>query len=310
MKGAAHTNIIYQGVDITDRVLTLACSFLDTVGEADTLDVTFDNSAAWFGYDAQPDDTIEVREDNYTTGTMYVNAVQPQDGKYRLIASGLKCAGREKMFRAWSGYTVSELFRIAARQCGAEARLAGTDGSNIIPFVIQENESGVSLLNRVCGWEKIALKATQGRLIGIGCDWVQTRPSAKSIRVDSDVTGITYTRNDYDRWQRVTVSSEDAKVSATDSAAAWRNERQETGLPARTKAQAGRWARGLLYRHNLETETVRLETAFDGTYSAMVRVDIASETDMAGQWLVREARHDFIDRKSAVTLCRCIDSIR
>ena len=302
--------LIYQDTDITRQAKVLACTFLDTVGEADTLDITFDDSAEWFRWEAQPDDRIAVYEDGYATGTLYVNAVLPEDGKFRVIASGVKCAGREKLHRAYYGKTVSELFRIAARECGAEAALYGTKGENIIPFALQENETGVAMLARVCRWERIALKATQGRLIGIDCDWAQQRPAVKTVRLSGELTGIRYERTDMKRLKGVKVTSVKTEVAATDTATAWTNTEQDACLPAENSAQAGRWARGILWWHNLGAETIRMESGFDGGLTAMARVDVTGGTEMDGHWLVREARHDFIDRKTAAVLCRCVETIR
>ena len=86
-----------------------------------------------------------------------------------------------------------------------------------------------------------------------------------------------------------------------------------SGTPARDAAQAGRWARGLLLHENTRHEKLSFETEFNPGYTAMTRIDVEDESDAAdaaGEWLIEEARHDFLERRSWVSMRRCVESVR
>lgn len=67
---------------------------------------------------------------------------------------------------------------------------------------------------------------------------------------------------------------------------------------------------GLLMKHNRQTESLHIKTQLDTGMTAMVKVNIESETEAAGEWLVEEAVHDLKNNKTSMTLYRCRNGIR
>ena len=101
-----------------------------------------------------------------------------------------------------------------------------------------------------------------------------------------------------------------AKASAYDSSVDGDNQPVVTTLPALDGAQAGRWARGLLLNHNRQAEELNMSMEFNAGLTAFARIDIESDTDANGEWVVDETEHDLILLKSTARLFRCITTIR
>lgn len=65
----------------------------------------------------------------------------------------------------------------------------------------------------------------------------------------------------------------------------------------------------MLLSQNRKAERLSIESDFHSAWTAMVRIDIAGETDANGNWVIDEAVHDFVNRKSRVTMLRCVETV-
>ena len=70
-----------------------------------------------------------------------------------------------------------------------------------------------------------------------------------------------------------------------------------------------RWARGFLLHHNRQAEELHLGMEYNAGLTALARIDIKSDTDADGNWIIDEVEHDFIMLKSRAKLYRCITTI-
>lgn len=304
-------NLIYQGKDITQYVNIRSCVGRDYSGErCDSLQIQFENASSWYRWGPEEDDQIRITHNGYDTGILYLNTILPEDGKYRILASALPCSARRKQNRSFSGKTIEEIMRACAAGSGMDFKIFGIDGSAIIPYIHQENESAAAFLHRLLTMEGAALKCVNGKYTAIGILWAQQREAGQTIQISAKQRGTDYQRSG-ETVKAITIRTPYAASTASDtSVPSSHNRITRNDIPAKSNLQAGRWARGLLLDMNRKCETLRIETRFNSGFTAMSRIDVTGGTDADGKWLIREAEHDFVNMTSCVVMHRCVTTIQ
>ena len=302
-------DVYYEGVNITDDVLVKSCTVHDTCGgRADGLEIVFEDAAKWFSWGPKEDDEIEVENLGYQSGAMYVNTVTPEGGKYRILATSLRCAARKREYRSYNNKTLGEIMSLCALNTGMDSRLFGLDAALPIRYIEQNGESAARFLHRLMTLEGAVLKCVQGRYTGIGVTWAQERRAGLTFALYADRADTVYVRKG-GALQSLAISMPGQRVSATDTDIKNGMSAVKCGLPVSDAPQAGRWARGLLINHNRKNEILTLDTVYNPAMTAMTRVDVTGGTDADGEWLVDHAEHDMIEETTRTTLCRCVTTV-
>lgn len=303
--------LFYQGTDMTPYVDITKCVYRDVAGgRCDSLDMELDQAAAWHRWGPQVDDEISVVQGGLETGVLYLNTVWPEDGRYRMVATGLKAAARRGAWKSYRDRTLEDIMRACAAECGMDFGLYGLEGKLRYPYLERRDEGCAAFLDRLMALEGGVLKVMGGRLCGIGIAWAQEQAGAKTVMLSADQRGAQHIRQGGNQWAGLTVRTPWCEASARDSGALGGIRPVRTDTPARDAAQAGRWARGLLLAHNRQAEQLRLNTELDIGMTAMARVDVQGGTGADGAWLVDEAAHDLVNGKTQTTLLRCVYSVQ
>lgn len=303
--------LYYEGTDISDDVDVKKCVYTDVSGgRRDLIDIEFEYSNKWFGWKPEKDDTIRIVHDGLDTGILYANTVLPEQGRYRIIATGAKSAARRAATASYEDKTLGAIMRTCAGECGMDQGLYGISAGTAYPYMIRENETCTAFLDRLLIMEGGRLKCMNGKLRGIGIEYAQGQAATQCIELEATQLQARYQRRDDMKWSGITVMSPFAKASAYDSSVDGDNQPVVTTLPALDGAQAGRWARGLLLNHNRQAEELNMSMEFNAGLTAFARIDIESDTDANGEWVVDETEHDLILLKSTARLFRCITTIR
>ena len=302
--------LIYEGVNITREVQIVSAVCTDVSGgRSDSLDLVLDQAASWYMWKPRRDDRIELTCDGYSTGTMYLGAIAPEGGRFRILATAAKTAARRKRSGSYEGKTLEDILRLCAGECGMEHRIYGLDGRMLYPYLQRQETGAAAFLEKIGMWEGAVLKTYSGRFTMIGLQEAQRLPAAETISISAKQEGVCYQRRNQERMRNMTVRTPFCRVSATDTAAEKGYDRTISFLPARDPATAGRWARGMLLSQNRKAERLTIESEFHSGWTAMERIDIVGETDANGKWVIDETVHDFVNRKSRVTLLRCVETV-
>ena len=303
-------DIIWQGTNITRDVQVASCVHHDVSGgRCDTLDIVFENAAAWQRWSPAVDDEIVVTEGAYTTGILYFNSVQPEGGRYRVFATSAPVRARVKAWQSFEQDTLAGVMQKCAAICRMDWRLFGLSPVLPVPYMERENESCAAFLSRLLSLEGAVLKCVQGRLTGISINWAQEQQAYQALAITPSDDGVTYIKENSAKVAYCTVKTPYGQAQARDKSVTGNNYRVETMVPALSDVQAGRFARGLLLCLNRRAERVQLSVPFSPAYTAMTRMDIRGGSDMDGEWLIDEAEHDLIAGSTRLTLVRCLRSI-
>lgn len=303
--------LIYEGTDITDSVDVVECSHRDVSGgRCDSTEIVLENAHAWYRWNPQRDDAIEIVQDQYTTGRLYLSAVYPEDGRYRILATSLPSSARRKANAAYANMRLGNIAASCAAECGMGSAIYGLDEDTVYACLIRNGESAPGFLHRILQYEGAVLKAYNGRLTAISVEYAQGLPAGKIIQLGADQPGVLHLRREEAKYAGLTIKTPFGSGMAADTGAPCAPHEAADAYPARSAAEAGRWARGLLLNHNRAAEELTLRTAFDPSMTAMARVDIAGATDAAGEWLVDSVEHNFIGKHSTIRMLRCIQTIQ
>jgi len=304
-------DIYYEGKNITAHVDAKKCIHKDVSGGArDMLDIEFELSGRWYGWQPKGDDRIRIEAGGYSTGDMYLNTVLPNDGKYRIIATSAKLAARQKAWASYEHKTLSTIMAACAGECGMKSSLYGISENIQYPYIIRENEESTGFLDRLLRLEGACLKCFNGKMRGISIEYAQRLSPTQTIEINADQKQAFYINRKDLKYTSLTIQARGLKSSALDDSAEGSNHKIITTLPVFDASQARRWARGLLLMHNRMAEALELGMEFNAGLTALARIDIESKTDMDGKWMIDEVEHDFINQKSKATLRRVITTIR
>lgn len=302
--------LFYEGTDITREVDVVKCVHRDVSGgRCDSIEIELENAAAWYRWQPQRDDILEVQMDGYSTGILFLNTVLPAAGKYRIIATSLPSAARRKTYAAYEGLRLADIMASCAAECGMDSALFGIDGDITYPYLMRQKEGAPAFLSRILQYEGAVLKALNGRLTAISIEYAQAMTATQTIEITADQAGTHYLRRDDIKLASISIKTPYANGGAEDADAPYGQYEVYTDHPATDAMQAARWARGLLLSRNRTAEELTVGMEFNPGLTAMTRIDISSTTDADGQWLIDEVEHDFFRRKSKARMLRCIGTI-
>lgn len=303
--------IIYGGVDITERVQVAAASALDASdGRCDSLDISFEDAATWQGWGPQKDDRIEVRQGVYSTGEMYINATATEDGTFRILATAAKTAAFQRGHESFQNITLAKLMEKCAGECGMGWKLYGISGNIQYPFLLRDGCAIATFLAELAKREGCVLKTYGGRFTMISIAAAQELDPTQTITISAEQRGVRYVDKSYAKAPSLRAVSPWAAARAWDSAQTNGKEITIGGANAHDAAAAGRMARGLLLHHNRQAESIAMSTELMPGWTAMARLNVEGNKLMNGEWIIDEIRHDLKGEKSDATLLRCITTIR
>ena len=301
--------IIYQGVDITDAVDIVSCIYCDRSGAScDSLDIEFDNLKSWHRWRPEENDEIRISHNGISTGKMYLNTILPTDGRYRIVATSLPTNAKKKKTASYIDRTIESIARECAHECGFGSKFNGVNEETLFSYIERQHETPAAFCERLLKLEGAKLKTADSCFCAIDLKYAENRLPAMGYEIEADQEGVDYARGSA-RYSRLTVKTPFCEASAADTDAADGPAITVSGLPAREVTQAARWAKNLLMDHNRRSETLSIESELNRGFYALSRLKIESLTELDGEWMAEEVKHDLINQRSKVKLLRCISTI-
>lgn len=295
----------YNGKDISEFVSIKSCIVRDLSGDrCDSIHIELENQDAWYQWCPEKNDEICVVEDEYSSGVMFVNSVVPEGDTYKIIATSLP-VGLKKTNKSFTGRNTKEIMNICANEDGMTYELYGD--SHVIPYIEKYQNGNGAFLYQLLKRESAFFKTINGKYIGITNEFAMNQDISLTLDLTSNMEGMKYVRSET-KYRSVTVYSPYARSTVRDRAVE-DGEDFVVALPVMDVVQAGRWARGILLDHNLQSEKLILDTTFNPSFTALSRVDTIGNTDATGEWIVQSVEHDIIQSRSHAEFMRCIRTI-
>lgn len=298
--------LIYENVDITDAVQVKAATCCDCAGGvADALELRLENASDWYRWGAKAGDSIELRDQGYTTGRMTVDSIEPVDGDFVVTGCAMPAAAREKRYQSYEQVTLFELMHVCAKQIGLSAALYGVDGGARYRYLERQNETIPAFLTRLLMFEGAVLKCVGGKLAAIGIEWAEAREAVRALEVGSATLGFRYVRMEERCYAACQVRTPYGQGEAHRQGGGGCGTLYVQSAPVFTDAQAAAWAGNRLRMENRAHERIIWDMQFDPALTALCRVELGGLSATKGGWLVESAEHDFIRQTTKCVLLRC-----
>ena len=290
-----------------DAALTEAVATDSAGGQADSLRVTLADGRLLSQWDIRQGLRMELTEGGYTTGEMELCDVQTRMGGVTLGAVSLPYASRQEGWNCFENVTLFDLLKIGAKEMGLKgAKLYGVKGETVLRRVVRRGQTWPQFLAHVMMMEGAAVKLSGGYLLAIDYEAFFSGDGAQAILDEEsrpNLTRMPKCRYMAVRTGLLTARAEDVDVSGNAG-------KTLTDEQIYSTEQAMRAARGLLMARNMESEVYTREIPLNTGLAAMSRVCVLGSGAGSGRWFVHKCAHDFVKRKTVLTLYRNITSIK
>ena len=300
--------LYYRGTDITEDVDIIECVLKDVSGgEADCLNLMVAHADKWFQWGTAKNDTLRVTRAGYDSKTLYLNTIVPEDGAYRIYATGSKAVPYPSRFQKWEKVGFTAIMSTCAGECGMGFSSYGVPAGTY-RYLMRNNLSAPVFMDILANREGAVLKALDGQYKAIGVQYAQGMGAMHQLELDDDQMDSEYIDRRDLSWSSCTIKTIFGNGVAVDSKSGGKS-RLITDLPVEDDATAYRWAKGILMMHNRQSEILNIEMDFNPGYTAMVRIDVKSRTDANGQWIIDRVEQNLLDGRTKARMYRCITGI-
>lgn len=157
--------VIYENTEINIQVSD--CKVIDNMGgKADSLAITFaDIKGECRKWEFKKNHSIEVIEEPFSTGKMYVDEFGCGAGKYSIRALSIRKKVKTKFTRTWENVRFLELVNDLIKDEGLELETYGTIENYEYARVDQIEKNNIEFLNERCILEGYNLKICDGKAI-------------------------------------------------------------------------------------------------------------------------------------------------
>lgn len=291
--------IKHNGQDITSKINLASGILTDRYGGVlDTLTLSFpegETDLAFYRYDE-----IEVVNDAYKSGVMYVDECIFSSGHYQINAISFKPQNKKKSSGFWRHI---DLFRIANDVAKANGLILKTYGVTNFRYdaVTRINETDLAFLDRICKREGYSIKCDNGQLILFSERALESEARAVTIN-QSEVEPNYFFKRSTNGVSSLTVkyfdisTNEYIEYTAIDNDVEGGTERITERVKDTEEAQ--RFALGYLRERNKYYLTAQIKVSLNTEISAGTVLQLKGFSEFDGKYVVDEVSHDIVNNKS------------
>lgn len=255
--------LFYNGTDITSRAGLTACICREGFGSSgDLLETRRPIYGTGTAGRRRETTEMEAVQGTYRTGKMYLNTMQKDGERMRLIATSMKSGAARRASAVYEQTSLADLLALNAAECGMKSAVYGMDGGVVYPHIRRLAQSAPAFMARLLSYEGAAFKTVGGRFAAIGMESIQQKAAARTLRLTAGDRNVTHTKRLNVKKSSLTIRTPYCTCTAMDEAAA-EGADETLSLPAMDAATGGRWARGMLLYLNRQAESLEVRTAFD-----------------------------------------------
>ncbi len=299
--------LFYEGAEIQKDVELISLVVQDSCGDQqDAIDLVFaDSHGQWSGWNPRKGDRLEVVQDGYRSGVLWVDRIRQEQGLFSLGAISLPPAARTAHTCVWENITLQAL---AAEKAAAYGLGLQCFGVQPFPYarVDQIAKKDFAFLQARARLEGCTMKIDGGQVILYQDAFLENQPVVKRLTpaqfleepVFFDRADNTYT-SCIVRWGQVSGSFADpacigAQLTVED-------------VPVHSQREAQRFAQGLLRSYNKREASGEVITALDVSITGGNVIEIGGMGHSDGRWFVELAQHNLAEQQSNFRLHRCLE---
>jgi uncharacterized protein len=306
-------NIFYNTKDITNDVEPLATKVIDNASyKRDSLEVTFsDTDKIWSKWKPKKNDVIQVKENGFDSGAMYIDGLIQRPGMFSLIALSTPQNSNTTRTKAWEEIRFLTIVNEIADRYKFKVKTFGIE-NHLYSRVDQIEASDFSFLANRCILEGYGLKISDKTII-IYNEHTEEQKEASSIVYENDMIGD-YEFNDGSNsfmkiYQKCIVKSNHKSgffQSEFEDKTVFGASLVKT-IYCSNKAEADRYTKGLLRNENKYLVSGAFKHKLNKTWAAGTNIEIKDIGMFDGKYFIDKIIHDFINDKSFVNVRKALE---
>ena len=299
--------VLYNGKDITADVEIGVLDVSDSCGDqVDAIDAVFaDSRGQWSDWQPQKGDTLDVEQDGYRAGLMWIDRIRQQDGQMALGAISLPPDGRTPRTKVWENVTLLTLTAEKAALYGLTPEFYGVPS---YPYarVDQIGRKDFGFLQERARLEGCTMKLCDGRLVIYLDSYMESLPAARRIDASEFYGPPNFDDSAGQTYSSCTVSWGEISASYTDTLCLG-PQKVISNIPVGSIGEAQRFARCLLRDANKRETRGEISVLLDTTIAGGNVVEVTGMGRSDGRYLVELARHSFAEQVTTLRLRRCFE---
>ncbi|RGX53815.1 MULTISPECIES: phage late control D family protein [Anaerotruncus] len=299
--------VIYNGKDIAADVEIAVLNVSDSCGDqVDAIEAVFvDSEGQWSGWNPRKGDTLDIEQDGYRSGLMWIDQIRQDGDRLALGAVSIPPDGKTRRSKTWENIN---LLTLAAEKAAIYGLSASFYGVQAIPYarVDQVGRGDFGFLQERARLEGCTMKITDNKLVLYSDVYMEGQPAAKRIDPSLFCSPPVFDNTAGKTYSSCTVSW--GAIGATVTAPRFLGpELVVTDVPVSSIGEAQRFAKNLL-RYSNKRETVgRISVLLDISITGGNVLEISGMGLSDGRYFVELATHDFAEQISTFTLHKCLE---
>ncbi len=177
--------LIYDGVDITSSINIMSAKLKDNAsGKADSIEIIFsDAEKLWRQWSPQKGDKIELQEEGFSSGLMYIDEHGIDNGRYIIRALSAPLTAKTPKTRTWENVRFKKMAQDLAKDIGLILETYDID-NQIYDRLDQIDKTNLAFLEEYCKMEGYCLKITNGKAVIYDERKLEQVPPALTITSD------------------------------------------------------------------------------------------------------------------------------
>lgn len=297
-------NIIYNSVDITNSVEPLKITLTDNSGGiADSIEAIFsDTKDLWSQWKPKKNDTLEVKQNGYSSGLMYIDELIQNAGKFTLRALSIPQSSKTARNQAWENVRFLEFASEIAGRYGFKIQTYGIE-NQLYQRVDQIEQADFSFLAYRCMLEGYALKINNKNIV----IYDEYTYEQKSIAGTNSIIYKTDILNSFQFKDKSTDIFKKCVVKSNSAGRYIQGEFEDPNVngPTLTKliycsnqAEANRYAKSYLRFFNKNMTTGSFPINLNTDYAAGTNIQIKNTGMFDNKYFIDKIIHDLINSRT------------
>ncbi|WP_326514781.1 hypothetical protein [Clostridium intestinale] len=298
-------NIIYENVDITSDININYAAIEDSAGGiADSLELIFnDENKLWRQWNPSKNNKIIIKNDNFSSGVMYLDEIYMKKGLYRLKAISTPLKAKTPKNATWENISFSKLAKDLIKDLDLELATYNLNTDWIYERVEQINQNSLDLLNMRCILEGYRLKVSDNKAIIYSENILEkSEPVLKLTEADLPAnyefknlsSGIYSSCLVSDVYKDSIISYEYKPVNAPQGPIL------KPKVRVMNHAEAERYSMNLLNFHNKNEITASLSIRLNTNVASGNVIEIVGLGNFSGKYFVEKTKHYFTEDKTSL----------
>lgn len=293
--------IIYEGVEINIQVSE--CKITDNMGgKADSLAISFaDIKQECREWDFAKDNTIELIENPFSTGVMYVDGFSSGRGTYTVKALSLRKISKTKKTRIWEKVSFLDLVKDIAED---EEMFLETYGVENFQYerVEQLQMNNMEFLNYRCMLEGYNLKINNGKILIISEKFLMEQSQVLNLNPSDFIGNYTFdcTSNHIYSGCEVGSFQEDFLNGHCNLKNKYGEILKITNITLNSLGEANRFSKNILNSFNKYEITGVFSITINTNIAAGNSIKIQGLGSFNGIYVIEKITHDLIGGKSRI----------